>query len=166
MLENMEEPVYETICKFLKPVTFAQNSYIMRKGEPLDLMLFITQGVVWSFGSSTSPMECLQKGDYYGKELIEWQLHSTCYSEFPISTAYLKSHTKVEGFTLMAIDLKDVLSSCWFKFSKRYQNDDSMPKGLQRFAAVYLRQRMLHYIHKKRSNYNQPQPSDLSIDMS
>ncbi|GMN44233.1 hypothetical protein TIFTF001_013432 [Ficus carica] len=59
MLENMDEKVYNTIYSYLKPVVYQENSFIIRKGEPLDLMLFITQGVVWSFGSSSSPMERL-----------------------------------------------------------------------------------------------------------
>ena len=152
MHENMEESAYETICKFLKPVTFAQSSYSMRKGEPLDLILFITQGVVWTFGSNTSPMECLQKGDYYGNKLIEWKLSSTSYSDFPISTANLKSHTKVEAFALMAIDLEHVLSSCWSNFSQMYPANESIPEVLKRFAVVSTQQGFRRNIRKRSVN--------------
>ncbi|KAF4380233.1 hypothetical protein F8388_024526 [Cannabis sativa] len=117
-----------------KPVTYSEKSYIVRKGEPLDMVLFITQGVVWTFGSSTTPTNRLQKGDFYGNELVEWQLSSTSYNDFPISTANLKSHTKVEAFTLMAIDLEHVLSSCWSKFFRCSANE-SMSEGLKPFAA-------------------------------
>ncbi|PON97037.1 Voltage dependent potassium channel [Trema orientale] len=119
MLKNKEEFVFETICKYLKPVIYSEKAYIFRKGEPLDMMLFITQGAVWTFGSSTSPMDCLREGDCYGNELIEWWLRlrpkstSISYSEFPISAVNLKSHTKVESLALMAIDLEHALSNCW-----------------------------------------------------
>lgn len=75
----MDEKVYNTIYGYLKPVVYQENSFIIWKGEPLDLMLFITQGVVRSFGSSSSPMERLERGDYYGIELLEWQLKACFY---------------------------------------------------------------------------------------
>ncbi|KAL5568117.1 hypothetical protein UlMin_024692 [Ulmus minor] len=102
MLQNID---YKTILNYLKPKIYPESSYIIRKGEPIDLVLFITQGVVWSFGE-TSPMERLKRGDYYGSELIEWKLKSTSYSAFPISTKNVKSHTKVEAFVLLAADLE------------------------------------------------------------
>ena len=152
----MDEYVFETISKFLKPVIYSEKSYIIRKGEPLDMMLFITQGVVWTFGCSMSPTERLQKGDYYGNKLIEWQLSSTSYSEFPISTANLKSHTKVEAFALMAIDLEHILSSCWAKFSQ-YSTNESVSEGLKPFAAAYLQRGFRRYIRNKKSKENQLQ---------
>ncbi|XP_062119893.1 cyclic nucleotide-gated ion channel 1-like [Humulus lupulus] len=149
--QNMDEFVHETICKYLKPVTYSEKSYIIRKGEPLDMMLFITQGVVWSFGSSTSPMNGLQKGDFFGNELVEWQLNSTSYNDFPISTANFKSHTNVEAFALMAIDLKHALSHCWPKFSKYYlTSDESMPEGLKYFAATSVQREFRCYMMNKK----------------
>ncbi|XP_062119878.1 cyclic nucleotide-gated ion channel 1-like isoform X2 [Humulus lupulus] len=154
MFENMDEYVYETICKYLKPVTYLENIYILRKGEPLDMMLFITQGVVWSFGSSTCPMDGLQRGDFYGHELMEWKLNSTSYNDFPISTANLKSHTKVEAFALMAIDLKHVLLSCWPKFSKCCSTSGSISEGLKSFAAISLQRRFRSYMRSKKAQEN------------
>ncbi|XP_062119868.1 cyclic nucleotide-gated ion channel 1-like [Humulus lupulus] len=156
MFQNMDEYVYETICKYLKPVTYLENIYILRKGEPLDMMLFITQGVVWSFGSSTSPylMDGLQKGDFYGHELMEWKLNSTSYNDFPISTANLKCHTKVEAFALMAIDLKHVLLSCWPKFSKNYSTSELISEGLKSFAAISVQRRFRRYMRNKKVQDN------------
>lgn len=62
------------------------------------------------------PWSAFRKADHYGKQLVEWQLSSTSYSEFPISEAKLKCHTKVEVFALMAIDLEHLLSSFWGNF--------------------------------------------------
>ena len=70
MLENMEETVDNTICKFLK-LDIRREQLYYSKWRPLDLMLFFTQGIMWNFGSNTSPIECLQKGDYYENKLID-----------------------------------------------------------------------------------------------
>ncbi|GMN66540.1 hypothetical protein TIFTF001_035605 [Ficus carica] len=158
MLQNMDDNVYETICSHLKPVIYTEKSYIIRKGEPLDFILFITQGVVWNFGSDTNATERLQKGDYHGKELLEWQLNSTSYSDFPIAAANLKCHMKVEGFALMASDLEHVLSKCWSKFS--------MSEGLKPFAAASLQQGFRHFMRNKKANKDYlPQHGYLLIDM-
>ena len=96
---------YEIVCKYLKPVTYSENTYIIRKGEPLDMMLFITQGIVWSFNETS--MQRLQKGDYFGEKLLEWELNdSKSDFTFPISTKNFKAHTKVEACALKAADLE------------------------------------------------------------
>ncbi|KAL5555187.1 hypothetical protein UlMin_037423 [Ulmus minor] len=136
MLQKRDEKVYETICNYLKPVIYSENSYIIRKGEPIDLMFFITQGVVWTFGK-TNPLVRLEKGDYYGNELIEWQLKSTSYLAFPISTRNVKCHTKVEALALTAIDLEHVLSNCWSKFPCK---TESVLEGLAPFALSSLQE--------------------------
>ncbi|XP_062119873.1 putative cyclic nucleotide-gated ion channel 13 [Humulus lupulus] len=154
LIQNMDEYVYETICKSLKPVVYSENSYIIRKGEPLDMVLFITQGAVWTFGSSNnSPTNRLQKGDFYGNELIEWQFNSTSYNDFPISTANLKSHTKVEAFALMAIDLEHVLSSCWSKFFECSTNE-SISEGLKSFAVIYMQRRFRRNMRNRKAQEN------------
>ncbi|XP_062119872.1 cyclic nucleotide-gated ion channel 1-like [Humulus lupulus] len=155
LFQNINEYVYETICKYLKPVIYSEKSYIIRKGEPIDMVLFITQGVVWTFGSSTIPMNRLQKSDYYGNELIEWQLNSTSYKDFPISTANVKSHTKVEAFALMAIDLEHVLSSCWLKFFQCYSTNETMSsEGLKSFAATCVQRQFRRYMKNKKAQEN------------
>lgn len=68
------------------------------------------------------PWSAFRKADHYGKQLVEWQLSSTSYSEFPISEAKLKCHTKVEVFALMAIDLEHLLSSFWGNFPPAQPN--------------------------------------------
>ncbi|XP_024020983.1 putative cyclic nucleotide-gated ion channel 13 isoform X1 [Morus notabilis] len=164
MLQNMNDNVYETVCNYLKPVIYKEKSYIIRKGEPLDFILFITQGIVWKFGSDTDvAVERLQKGDYYGKELLEWQLNSTSYCDFPICVANLKCHMKVEGFALMASDLEHVLSKCWSKFS---HPNEPMSEGLKPFAAASLQQGFRLFMrHKKANKDDRLQHKYLLIDM-
>ncbi|KAM6555388.1 hypothetical protein CsatB_002407 [Cannabis sativa] len=131
-----EDHVYETIYKILKPVVYPERSYIIRKEEPIDMVLFITQGMIWSFGSGTTQMNRLQKGDHYGKELIEWKFESSSYDDFPISTTNLKAHNKVEAFALMESDLNILLSKYWLKFYHKIYviNKKLMPVGLKTIA--------------------------------
>ncbi|XP_062074779.1 cyclic nucleotide-gated ion channel 1-like [Humulus lupulus] len=160
--KHKDEVVYDTICNYLKPVTYSENSYIIRKGEPLDMMLFITQGVVWTFGNTTSPMSRLQKGEFYGNELIEWRLKSTSYDEFPISLVNVKTHNNVEALALMAINLERVLSKCWYMFSRTYS---SMPESLKPFAIDFLQQLMLRWAQRRRKKIKSRQSGEISVDM-
>ena len=139
MLENIDEEGHE-MYGYLKPVAYPESSYIIRQGEPLDLMLLITQGSLWTFSTSSfhdttitptmpSVLERLQRGNYYGSELLEWLLEkkkrelsqssaaaAMCCSDFPISDRNVKAHKKVEGFVLMADDLERLLANYWWKF--------------------------------------------------
>lgn len=126
MLRYMDESVLKLICDNLKPVIYTENSYVIRAGEPLDLMLFNAEGIIWTYTTSTdgsiklgsSVTQCLGKGDFYGEELLSWASSYTSFSDLPISTQNVKCHTKVEAFSLMAKDLKAVVSKFWWHFSK------------------------------------------------
>ncbi|TQE02836.1 hypothetical protein C1H46_011565 [Malus baccata] len=112
-LENKDRRVLDAIMSHLKPVDYADGSYIIREGEPLDRMFFITQGSVLTYktsgiggGSGSSSIIRLAKRDFYGKELIGWAATSTTFSDLPISTKTVKSHAKLEAFVLVADDLR------------------------------------------------------------
>ena len=110
----------QMICDYLKPVYYNEHSYIVREGEPLDAAIFVTQGIIWSFATSngegtvSSAAQCIEKGHFYGQDLLDWALNdsptSLDLSKLPISTKTVKTHAKVEGFALMANDLKTVVS--------------------------------------------------------
>ncbi|PQP93095.1 hypothetical protein Pyn_14016 [Prunus yedoensis var. nudiflora] len=132
MLQSTDERVLKVICNYLKPVIYTENSYVIRAGEPLDLMLFITQGIIWTFagtqvdgsgklnGSSSSSTSsitrCLEKGDFYGEELLSRISTYISFSDLPICTDNVKCHTKVEAFALLAKDLKTVVTEFWWYF--------------------------------------------------
>ncbi|KAG2709681.1 hypothetical protein I3760_05G252500, partial [Carya illinoinensis] len=124
MLETESERLLQSLCDSLKPVYYNERSYIVREGEPIDAMLFITQGIVCNFGTSTVrgdvsislSSECLERGHFFGEELLDWGFRGSPtpnranLSDLPISTKTFKTHTKVEAFALMANDLRTQIS--------------------------------------------------------
>ncbi|XP_050153278.1 cyclic nucleotide-gated ion channel 1-like isoform X3 [Malus sylvestris] len=118
-LKGMNEKVLTLMCDCLKPVTYGETSFVFRMGDPLDCMMFIIQGTVWTYGSSDNQVgqgvssmaiKRVGKGYIYGEELLDWA--SDCFNELPVSSKHVKSQTKVEAFVLMAKDLETVVSRC------------------------------------------------------
>ncbi|XP_062154119.1 cyclic nucleotide-gated ion channel 1-like [Alnus glutinosa] len=121
ILNNKSEYLLQLICEYLKPLYYNENSYIFREGEPLNAMIFITQGSLWCFktnncengeGTASSP-QCIEKGEFYGEELLQWGFNcspSPKLSNLPISKT-VKTLTKVEAFALTANDWKFLLST-------------------------------------------------------
>ncbi|KAG2700637.1 hypothetical protein I3760_06G008000 [Carya illinoinensis] len=134
-----EELLYEITCKFLKQVHYNQGSYIVREGEPLDVLIFMVKGIAWTYTSNHgNKIECLKTGDLFGRHLVDRVLESPGLSELPLSTRTLKCHTKVEGFCLTASDLKNMMPHCWWKFHKFNHNTQSDLQQLKYFAATSI----------------------------
>lgn len=153
MLQTVDEQVLKVICENLKPVTYNEDSYMIREGELLDKMLFITQGIVWTYTSNNSierssglalRTRCLTKGDFCGEELLDWASKCTSFSDIPISTRIVKAHTKVEAFALMANDLKTLVSKFWWHFNKE------MPSSQKELLAATSIQAAWHHNRVKR----------------
>ncbi|XP_048427115.1 cyclic nucleotide-gated ion channel 1-like isoform X1 [Pyrus x bretschneideri] len=116
MLQNVSEKEFEVFCKYLKPVIYKADTFIVREGEPFYKMLFITQGTVRTYtttsddgrGSSSTGNtvgdECFQKGDFYGEELLQDWVSIRRF--FSYSTKNVRCITKVEGFTLTIKDIE------------------------------------------------------------
>ncbi|CAL8162306.1 unnamed protein product [Prunus armeniaca] len=157
MLQSTDERVLKVICNYLKPVIYSENSYVIRAGEPLDLMLFITQGIIWTFAgthvdgsgklngstsSSTSSItRCLEKGDFYGEELLSRISTYISFSDLPICTDNVKCHTKVEAFALLAKDLKTVVTEFWWYFPTLNNSELEEKLALSSVRAVRRRNR-------------------------
>ncbi|CAN6564748.1 unnamed protein product [Malus baccata var. baccata] len=125
MLKEMDEKVLKMICDYLRPVTYDENSFVVRTGDLLDRMIFITEGFIWTYvggdqnrhgggsssgsQSSSMPTNMLKKGQFYGEELLYRQSSP---SQLPISPQTVKCHTKVEAFVLMAKDWTSIVSKC------------------------------------------------------
>nr|XP_023891978.1 cyclic nucleotide-gated ion channel 1-like [Quercus suber] len=119
---NINNQLLQVFLDHLKPVQQSECSYIFREGEPLDAMLFVTQGIAWTYTSSDgNKSECLGKGQFCGEEILEWgfkALSLTDLSNLPISPKTVRCHTKVEAFALRASDLKTILTQNWWLLSK------------------------------------------------
>ena len=114
--------------------------YIVREGDPIDAVFFITDGIVRTYtsnngegffitdgivrtytsnngeGSDSQHAKDLEKDKCFGEELLELVLKSTSddisnLPEVPVSSKTLKTSTKVEAFALMAHDLKQIWQS-------------------------------------------------------
>ncbi|KAF5451065.1 hypothetical protein F2P56_031364 [Juglans regia] len=124
LLQNESEDALKLIsCDFLKQVSYDANSYIVREGEPLDALLFITRGIIWTYttGPDHRQTGCLKTDDFYGVELLEWVFKSPSLpdpSNLPFSTRTLRCHTKVEAFALTVGNIQHMLYQHWSKFSK------------------------------------------------
>ncbi|XP_075673488.1 cyclic nucleotide-gated ion channel 1-like isoform X3 [Castanea sativa] len=107
------------ICDSLKPMFYNEHCYIVREGDPIDAVFFITDGIVWTStsnngeGSNSRRAERLERGQHFGEELLEWVMKPTSddmrnLSILPVSSKTLKTHTKVEAFALMAHDFNKI----------------------------------------------------------
>ncbi|CAN6546285.1 unnamed protein product [Malus baccata var. baccata] len=146
MFQTLDEKVLKEICQSLQPVMFTEDTYIVKEGKPLDKMLFVTQGIVWSYGSSNNngSTRCLKKGDFYGEELLNWVSEVSYLTTLPISTRFVKSHTYVEAFVLRAYDLKTIVSKNWLHFFKF-----TPPSQKQHLAASSLQESWRRHLEKK-----------------
>ncbi|KAK3218750.1 hypothetical protein Dsin_012720 [Dipteronia sinensis] len=133
------------LCDCVKPMVYAERAYIVRQGDPTDKMLFVLQGKLWTFSSSSrvtvagssathnvshpkEKKDILKNGDFWGEELVNWFQNIPSSSKVPNSDRTVQALTKVEAFVLMAGDLKhlydqkaDVIKSVLktFMISKR-----------------------------------------------
>ncbi|XP_041011510.1 cyclic nucleotide-gated ion channel 1-like [Juglans microcarpa x Juglans regia] len=142
LLQNESEDVLELISRnFLKQVYYNENSYIAWEGEPLDALLFITQGIVWTYTTSPDNRQTgfITTNDFYGVELLEWMFNSPSLrdpSNHPFSTRTLRCHTKVEGFALTAGNMQHMLYKYWWKLSMFKESTNSNLKKLQSTLAA------------------------------
>ncbi|ONH91195.1 hypothetical protein PRUPE_8G097800 [Prunus persica] len=120
MLRVMDDEVLKEIFDNLKPVSYTEDNHIIVEGEPLVKMLFITQGILLTYtrNNDAGTTECLDKGKFFGDELLIWASTFSPFSALPISTRFVKPLTKVEAFALKANDLKIIAS----KFPEAFRN--------------------------------------------
>ncbi|CAL9030906.1 unnamed protein product [Prunus brigantina] len=144
-IEGLEE--LKGICEHFKPVIYAKDSFIIQEGEPLDMILLVTQGTVRSYTTSngvkkdpTTPKH-IKQGDFYGEELISWASKFPPSTELPISDKNVRSITRVEAFALTAEDLKNhVVLRYWWQFSKGIdlkKLTDSQMEQLRELAVIH-----------------------------
>lgn len=80
----MNEEMLKAICERLKPVTYTDGMYIIKKDEPLQLMFFVLAGYVVT---ESYPNVVVRIGEFCGQELLDWP--STTF--FPAELRYTHS---------------------------------------------------------------------------
>lgn len=140
----MDDEVHKEIIEHMKLLMYPEHSYIVREGEPLGFMLYITRGNAWTFKSnrgsnilSSITAECLEKGSFFGAELLDWTaLRYTSVFGVPISPINVKTHKKVEALAITYEDLKKIVRKFWPYFSKPEIQNWTSPKVRQMKACV------------------------------
>ena len=88
-------------------MVYPEASYIIREGEPHDMILFIVQGLVRVHTTDERGRinsSFLKTGDIYGEEII----NTTSSSNLLVTKGIVKSVTRVGAFALLAKDLNQL----------------------------------------------------------
>ena len=120
----MNENVLKGIAEHLKPVIYNEDNYIVQEGKPLGKMLFITQGIAWTYTTNGSvgiicDSKWLERGSFCGEELLNGAFKSPFLPDIHISTRTVISQEQVEAFAIRANDLKSVVVKFWWHFSEK-----------------------------------------------
>ncbi|KAL6200481.1 hypothetical protein ACLB2K_030262 [Fragaria x ananassa] len=143
MFKNMNIRVLNEIAKHLELVTITKNCYIIREGEPIWNVLFITHGTAASYKTcnqtlvgGSSIIKCLGKDDLIGDELLDWAFAFASLSVLPVSPTTVMSQTRVEAFSISANNLRRVVSKFRLHFSLNLPDLEHSP--LEHKAALSL----------------------------
>ncbi|KAG4929010.1 hypothetical protein JHK85_055496 [Glycine max] len=142
MFGLMDQQLLGAMCDRLKTVLYDKHSCIVCEGDPLDEMVFIMSGKVYSVTTNGGGSGFLKAGDFCGEELLTWALDPNSSSNLPISTRTVQTMSEVEAFALMADDLKFVVSQFRHLHSKQLQQ-------WRRWAATFIQAAWRRYWKKK-----------------
>ncbi|KAK6936712.1 Ion transport domain [Dillenia turbinata] len=155
MFEKMDEQLLDAMCDRLKPVLFTEGSFIVREGDPVDEMLFVMRGKLFTVttnGGRTGffNSDYLKAGDFCGEELLTWALDPNSHSNLPISTRTVQALSEVEAFALKSDDLKFVASQFRRLHSKKLRHAFRFYSQQWRtWAACFIQAAWRRYCRKK-----------------
>ncbi|PWA34380.1 potassium channel, voltage-dependent, EAG/ELK/ERG [Artemisia annua] len=114
MFEQMDEHLMDAMCDRLKPVLCTENDYLLREGDPVPEIIFITSGTLLSLTTNGERSGFfysanLTAGDFCGEELLTWALNPIN-QRHPFSTRTVRAVSDVEAFSLGADELMFVVS--------------------------------------------------------
>ncbi|CAL5352789.1 unnamed protein product [Camellia sinensis] len=127
LLDEIDDRLLDSICERLKPSLWTEGMFIVREGDPLEEMIFIIRGHLYSYttnGGQVGFFNSCQLGptDFCGDELLTWALKTRPADTLPSSTRTIKTISDVEAFALGAEDLKFVASQFHRLHSKRIRH--------------------------------------------
>ncbi|XP_031262126.1 cyclic nucleotide-gated ion channel 1-like [Pistacia vera] len=164
--KKLNETILDALCDCVKPAFYIERTHIICEGDPIDEMLFIVHGKLWTYTSkakTTSSASAsasvstehhkenkncktkdhLKDGDFCGEELIAWALDEPSSSNLPMSTRTIQALTKVEAFALLANDLKNV----FIKYQLSNYSGLSLKNVID--AALVIQNAWRNYLNKR-----------------
>lgn len=133
LFQMMGKPILSEMCKCLKPVLYVQECCIVKEGDPICEMLFITQGTLLTTttngGRNSSVFKkYLSTGDFWGEELATSALDPDPLSNISLSNYALISVTNVEAFAINTDDLRATVYQYW-----QHRNRNMQPLDIFKF---------------------------------
>ncbi|CAM6102642.1 unnamed protein product [Calypogeia fissa] len=125
IFELLEGHILEAICDRLSLWQYSKSSEVLRKGEPVNHMLFIVRGKLKCLGEDGSILQ-FEEGDFCGEELLSWCTDRVGVSTFkkidhhgrhPLSSKTVNCLTIVVAFSLDLQALEYITTQ--FKFAFR-----------------------------------------------
>ncbi|XAR50464.1 hypothetical protein NMG60_11004800 [Bertholletia excelsa] len=161
LFANMDDRLLDAICERLKPRLYTENTYVLREGDPVNEMLFIIRGLLESVTtdggrSGFFNRTFLKEGDFCGEELLTWVLDPKLGSNLPPSTRTVKSIKEVEGFALIADEMKFISSQFRRLHSRQVQHTFRLYSHQWRtWASSYIQAAWRRYSRRKRAELRQ-----------
>ncbi|XP_040368897.1 cyclic nucleotide-gated ion channel 1 isoform X2 [Rosa chinensis] len=98
MFQATDEALLKAITERLKPVTYTDGMYIIKKDEPLQLMFFVLAGYVVT---ESYPHFVVRIGEFCGQELLDWPSTTSFPMEFPTALESARANGDVRVLALM-----------------------------------------------------------------
>ncbi|XP_004307444.1 PREDICTED: wall-associated receptor kinase 3-like [Fragaria vesca subsp. vesca] len=117
LLQKMDERILKAICRELTPVMYTNNNIIVRENAPLQVMLFIVDGVVVT-EKNFSKLE-LRAGDIYGEKLLVWPSLTSFPDKLPPAADSARAVGDVEALVLRFEDM-EILGSKLRRYFRKY----------------------------------------------
>ncbi|EPS70634.1 hypothetical protein M569_04125 [Genlisea aurea] len=172
IFEKMDDQLLDAMSDRLKPVLYTDDSYVVREGDPVDEMLFVMRGKLFTVttnGGRTGffNSDYLKAGDFCGEELLTWALDPNSSTNLPISTRTVQSLSAVEAFALKAGDLKSVASQFRKLHSKQLRHTFRFYSQQWRtWAACFIQAAWRRYCRKKHEEALREQETRLQVALA
>nr|XP_010321519.1 cyclic nucleotide-gated ion channel 1-like [Solanum lycopersicum] len=173
IFEKMDDQLLDALCDRLKPALFAEKSFIIREGDPVEEMHFLMRGTLLTMttnGGRTGFFNSvhLKAGDFCGDELLTWALDPhTSSSSLPISTRTVQAVTDIESFSLTADDLKFVASQFRRLHSKQLQHTFRFfSQQWRTWAACFIQVAWRRHCRKKLENSLREEEDKLQVALA
>ncbi|KAI3905858.1 hypothetical protein MKW92_041216 [Papaver armeniacum] len=114
--KSLDDYILDHLCDRLKPLLYTSGEKIIRKGQPVDEMIFVIGGLIESTNGMVRTGS-LGPGDFSGEELLLWSLRRRFEDPLPASSATLLCMETTEVFGLEADDLCNLTERFQYKFA-------------------------------------------------